>query len=356
MSIGVSYFAFQAISYLTDVYLEIEEPERHLGYYALYLAFFPKLLQGPIERAGDLLPQLKRGYVCDPERLRRALLQLVWGLFQKIVIADRLGSYVDAVFNDIHAYSGWPLLAATYLFALQIYFDFSGYTEMALGSAQLFGIDLTQNFNAPYRATSIADFWRRWHISFSRWILDYIFKPLQLAWRGGKKAGTAAALLVTFFVSGLWHGISWGFVIWGGLHGIYLACATFYGPYQKRLHRAMGLDKGTLLTVWQRGVTFHLVCFAWIFFRANSVADAWYLVTHVVDFARGSGLHTTIEPTRDLLITLLLLLVPFAVSLFRCRLPLLEQRGWVRWSAYYALALGIMLFRNAGESFIYFRF
>src|SRR6185369_1442449 len=201
VAIGVSYYIFQAISYLFDIYLEIEKPERHFGYFALYLTFFPKLLQGPIERAADLLPQLKAKYEFIYDNMRFGMLLFTWGLFKKVVIADRLGLYVDAVYQDVHAFTGLPLLLATYAYALQIYMDFSGYTDMALGSALLFNINLTQNFNSPYLAISVAYFWRRWHITFSRWIFDYIFKPLQMQWRNWKKWGTATALIVTFLVS-----------------------------------------------------------------------------------------------------------------------------------------------------------
>src|SRR6185369_6842580 len=170
VAIGVSYYVFQAISYLIDIYLEVEKPERHFGYFALYLAFFPKLLQGPIERSGDLIPQLKEKYEFNYGNMRFGLLLFTWGLFKKVVIADRLGIFVDTAYNDVHAVSGLSLLLATYAYAFQIYTDFSGYTDMALGSARLFNITLTQNFNSPYLATSVADFWRRWHITFSRWI------------------------------------------------------------------------------------------------------------------------------------------------------------------------------------------
>ena len=287
VAIGVSYYIFQAISYLVDIYLEIEKPERHFGYFALYLAFFPKLLQGPIERAGDLIPQLKTRYEFNYDNMRFGLLLFTWGLFKKVVIADRLGLYVDAVYNDVHAFSGLPLLLATYAYAFQIYMDFSGYTDMALGSARLFNINLTQNFNSPYIATSVIDFWRRWHISFSRWILDYIFKPLQMQWRNWKNLGTAAALLVTFLVSGIWHGASWGFVIWGGLHGLYMACSVFYKPYQKKLHKALGIEKSKLLNLWQIFVTFHLVSFAWVYFRAASLADSTYVITNMFNSIKG---------------------------------------------------------------------
>jgi D-alanyl-lipoteichoic acid acyltransferase DltB (MBOAT superfamily) len=283
VAIGVSYYVFQAVSYLFDIYLETEKPERHFGYFALYLSFFPKLLQGPIERAGDLIPQLKTRYEFIYDNIRFGMLLFTWGLFKKVVIADRLGLYVDTVYNDVHAFSGLPLLLATYAYAFQIYMDFSGYTDMALGSAQLFNINLTQNFNSPYLATSVADFWRRWHISFSRWILDYLFMPLQMQWREGKNWGTAAALIVTFLVSGLWHGASWGFIIWGGLHGLYMACSVFYKPYQKRLHNSLGIEKTRILNVWQVFVTFNLVSFAWVFFRSNKVEDALYVIHKIIN-------------------------------------------------------------------------
>ena len=287
ISIGVSYFTFQAISYLTDIYLETEEPEEHFGHFALYLAFFPKLLQGPIERASDLLPQLKNKYKFDYDNMRFGMLLFTWGLFKKVVIADRLGLYVDAVYKDVHAFTGLPLLLATYAYAFQIYLDFSGYTDMALGSARLFNINLTQNFNSPYLATSVADFWRRWHITFSRWILDYIFKPLQMQWRNWKNWGTASALVVAFIISGIWHGATWEFVIWGGLHGLYMACSVFYKPYQKKLHKALGIEKTRILKYWQIFVTFNLVSFAWVFFRATSLKDAVYVITNIFSGEKG---------------------------------------------------------------------
>lgn len=310
VSIGVSYFVFQAISYLADINLELIEPEKHFGHLLLSLAFFPKLLQGPIERSGELLPQLKQPYVFDYDNMRSGLLLFAWGLFKKVVIADRLALYVNAVYGDVHAYSGLPLLLATYFYALQIYFDFSGYTDMALGTARLFNVRLTQNFNSPYLATSVADFWRRWHISFSRWILDYIFKPLQMQWRNGKDFGTAAALLVTFLACGIWHGISWGFVVWGGLHGVYMASAVFWRPYQKKLHKVLKIEKTKALKVWQTLVTFNLVSFAWIFFRAKSIPDSVHIVTNLFTGLEGARKYLVMSNGRaNLMIMLAIALV-----------------------------------------------
>ena len=280
ISIGVSYFTFQAISYLADVYLEIEKPEQHLGHFALYLAFFPKLLQGPIERAGDILPQLKKSYDFDYDGMRSGILLFTLGLFKKVVVADRLALYADQVYNHVHDYTGLSLIIGTYAYALQIYFDFSGYTDMARGVGLMFGVNLSENFISPYMATSIADFWRRWHISFSRWILDYIFKPLQMSWRSWGQLGTASALIITFLVSGIWHGATIGFIIWGGLHGVYLASSTYYRPYQKLLYEMLRIENKRWIKFWKMFVTFNLVSFAWIFFRAATISDAQYVALH----------------------------------------------------------------------------
>jgi len=368
IAIGVSYYVFQAISYLFDIYLEIEKPEKQFGYFALYLAFFPKLLQGPIERAGDLLPQLKTSYEFNYDNMRSGMLLFAWGLFKKVVIADRLALYVDVVYNDVHAFTGLPLLLATYAYAFQIYMDFSGYTDMALGSARLFNINLTRNFNSPYLATSVADFWRRWHITFSRWILDYIFKPLQMQWRNWKNWGTAAALVVAFIISGIWHGASWGFVIWGGLHGLYMACSVFYKPYQKKLHKVLGVDKTGFLKAWQIFITFNLVSFAWVFFRATSLGDAWYVVNNLFDISSSHSLIQSIGISKYLKANVYMGLGSsqfIAITLFLLALNFLRNQDHnkifnltllQRWAVYYLLLIMLWRFHVSNSQFIYFRF
>lgn len=359
IGIGVSYYTFQAISYLADIYLEFEEPEKHFGYYALYLAFFPKLLQGPIERAGDLIVQLKNPYKFDYDLMRSGILLFSLGLFKKAVVADRLALCADKVFDNVHDYNGLSLLVGTYAYALQIYFDFSAYTDMARGTGCMFGINLAENFKSPYLATSIADFWRRWHISFSRWILDYIFKPLQMGWRGWGQAGTAAALIITFLVSGLWHGATWGFVVWGLLHGIYLTISTYYRPHQKKLHQLLGLKKGPLLKWWQVFVTFNLVSFSWVFFRAASLEDAWYLLSNVAQLTISgvSGLLPTNQQGRLLVLACVTLLVvaeihPRVADQFKKLFS-----GKSRWLYYYLFAMLILICGLFGESeFIYGKF
>lgn len=282
VAIGVSYYVFQGISYLLDIYFEVLEPEKHAGRFALYISLFPKLLQGPIERGGSLLPQLRELPPITADNLRAGAQLFVWGMFKKVVVADRLASFVDPVYGNVHGYSGIALVVATYLFALQLFFDFSGYTDMALGVGRCFNLRLTQNFNAPYLATSVAEFWRRWHISFSSWILDYIFKPLQFTFRQWPRWGTPLALLVTFLASGLWHGASWNFVAWGGIHGVLLAGNVLLAKQKRKFYKKTGIEKHPAFAVWQVVVTFHLVCFSWIFFRASNLKDAWYVSVNAV--------------------------------------------------------------------------
>jgi D-alanyl-lipoteichoic acid acyltransferase DltB (MBOAT superfamily) len=244
------------------------------------MMFFPKLLQGPIERAGHLLPQLRQTLQTNRECLTIGMHLLVWGFLKKVVVADTIAGYVDSIFGDVHAYPVLSHLAATYAYAIQVYFDFSGYTDMALGAARLFGLRLTQNFNQPYASASIGEFWRRWHISFSRWILDYIFTPLQMQWREWRVWGTSAALLVTFFLSGLWHGPSGGFIVWGLLHGTYLAGSALSARVRSRIRVRLGISNPTKHTLWRIFLTFNLVCLASMFFRAARVKDGIFMLAN----------------------------------------------------------------------------
>ena len=278
VSIGVSYFAFQAIAYLVDVYLETLKPEKHLGYFALSMSFFPKLIQGPIERGGDILPQMRHLTNVERGNLYVGAHLFLWGLFKKVVIADRLAVFVNPIYADVSGHYGLSFIIATYLFAFQLYFDFSGYTDMARGVARCFNIKLTENFNSPYLAKSTADFWRRWHISFSSWILDYIFKPIQFNLRYWFKWGTPVALMVTFLASGLWHGAAWTYIFWGLIHGVYLSTGILFKKKINGFYKKIGFRKGKLFDWWNVFVTFHLVCFAWVFFRSNTLADGFHII------------------------------------------------------------------------------
>ncbi len=361
VSIGVSYFTFQAISYLADVYMGLQEPERHLGRQALYLAFFPKLLQGPIERAGDLLPQIREPYRFDYDTVRSGILLFAWGLFKKVVVADRLALFVDPVYDNVHAYTGLPLVLATYFYAFQLYFDFSGYTDMALGAGRLFNIRLTRNFNSPYLAVSVADFWRRWHISFSRWLLDYLFMPLQMQFRRWRTGGLVLALLLTFLACGVWHGARWTFIVWGALHGVYMAVSTVSGPLRKGLRERWTTRIPGSLRFLQIAFTFQLVCFAWIFFRANSVDDALYVVTHLLSGVDGAKAFLLAQGSRELVIAIAsMLIVTAASSLDEDAIagPKLRERPvYVRWTAYYLLLASLVVFAAGQQGrFLYFQF
>ena len=271
LPVGISFYTFQTLSYVLDVYRGRIRPERHFGYYALFVSFFPQLVAGPIERPEHLLPQLKAERKPCADDLRQGVWLMLRGFFKKLAVADVLAAIADPVFAAAHWASGPAVLMGTVCFALQIYCDFSGYSDIACGTARLMGIRLMRNFDHPYRAKSIRDFWRRWHISLTGWFSDYVYKPL-----GGSRAGLAKRLrniLIVFLLSGLWHGARWNFAVWGGIHALYQIAGTLWrGAFpEKRSDSAM-------LAGLRRLRTFALTCFAWIFFRAESLSDAWLLV------------------------------------------------------------------------------
>jgi alginate O-acetyltransferase complex protein AlgI len=379
VSTALSFFIFSSISYLADIYFRMAKPEPNLGYFALYISFFPKLLQGPIERAKDLLTQLKEPYQYDYAMVRNGLFLFVWGLFQKVVVADRLGLFVDAIYDNAHSYSGLTFLVATYCYAFQIYYDFSGYTNMALGTASVLNIRLTQNFNRPYLATSIADFWRRWHISFSRWILEYIFEPLQMRWREWGIRGNMVALVLTFLIVGIWHGASWGYVVFGGLQGLYMTISLFWKPYQKKLHKRLGLQKTVLLRIWQTVFTFQLICLAFIFFRATTVDNALYIIRQTAaglpaDFSRMMVSHESffrvlcpVQSAGELLFTLcLMVMIAIFGAIERSQSPNRSQIGGFAWLSKVPLPIRISIYGvlfyifafygSTTQSFIYLQF
>ena len=280
LPMGISFYTFQTMSYSIDVYYGRIKPEKHLGVFALFVTFFPQLVAGPIERAGNLLSQLRTPHKFEYNRAASGIKLMAWGFFKKVVIADRLAVFVNAVYDDPTAYRGIPLIIATVFFAFQIYCDFSGYTDIARGAARIMGIQLMQNFRSPYFATSIKDFWSRWHISLSTWFRDYLYLPLGgnrvVKWRWYYN------LFIVFLVSGIWHGANWTFMVWGALHGLYLVFGNATADERSKLASMLRLDRlPGLHTFLQVLTTFFLVCVAWVFFRANSLGDAWYIVTHM---------------------------------------------------------------------------
>jgi D-alanyl-lipoteichoic acid acyltransferase DltB (MBOAT superfamily) len=280
LPVGISFYTFQTLSYTIEVYLGRQKPERHLGIFALYVAYFPQLVAGPIERPQNLLPQLKTKADFDYTRVVEGLRLILWGMFKKVVIADRLALVVDSVYNKPGEFSGPALTIATVFFGFQIYCDFSGYSDIAIGTARVMGHKLMQNFNHPYAANSISDFWKRWHISLSTWFKDYLYIPL-----GGSRVRTlrfSLNIMIIFVISGLWHGANWTFLLWGAIHGMYYLTSWATRNIRCRAAQAVHWERFPRLHNFFRVIiTFSLVSFAWIIFRANSISDAWLIITRL---------------------------------------------------------------------------
>ena len=364
LPIGLSFHTFQSLSYTIEVYRGRCPAERSLAVYALYVLYFPQLVAGPIERPGHLLPQLHALPEYRHAEAALGLRLMTWGFFKKLVVADRLSVVVDAVYGDPVGRPGPALVLATVCFAFQIYADFSGYSDIAIGASQVLGVRLIRNFDAPYLATSVSEFWRRWHISLSSWFRDYVYVPL-----GGNRVGRfrhAVNVLVTFLLSGLWHGASWTFVAWGALHGVFVIAEQALGPLAPAVNPVLRRVAG-------RGLTFTLVCVAWIFFRARNLDDAWYILTHL-----GAGIPAIVEaaspaaafvhsfaglsqtPVTLVLSALAVVSMLSVESMVNGRDfgPTLQQFApGPRWALCYATLLAILLLGRFEESqFIYFQF
>jgi D-alanyl-lipoteichoic acid acyltransferase DltB (MBOAT superfamily) len=285
LPIGLSFHTFQSMSYTIEVYRGAQRAERHFGIYALYVLFYPQMVAGPIERPQNLLHQFREPVHFKSANVVQGVELMLWGMFKKVVIADNLALIADPAFQHPAAHQGWPMILATYAFAIQIYCDFSGYTDIARGAARTLGYHLMLNFDRPYHAQSIGEFWRRWHISLSTWFRDYVYIPL-----GGNRTGMVRHyfnLLVVFLISGLWHGASWAYVIWGGLHGLYIIVEQHTHALRQKLWSATGLGHiRPLRTVVATLVTFHLVWFSWVFFRAGNLHQARAVFVNMLSFAR----------------------------------------------------------------------
>ncbi len=271
LPIGLSFHTFQAMSYTIEVYRGNQQPERHFGIYALYVMFYPQLVAGPIERPQNMLHQFHEKKFFDYDRVLSGLQQMLLGFFKKIVIADRLGVYVDAVYQDVQHANSISVLIALVFFSFQIYCDFSGYTDIALGAAKVMGFDLMRNFNRPFMSKNISEFWRRWHISLSTWFNDYLFTPLVINKRDWGKAGVVFAILVTFLLSGLWHGAGWPFLIYGLLYGIAVAFEFLTKKSRSRISKKMPALIYDNLSI---ALTFSYVSLALVFFRAGFLSKA----------------------------------------------------------------------------------
>ena len=368
LPIGLSFHTFQSLSYTIEVYRRHQKAEHRFGVFALYVMFYPQLVAGPIERPGNLLNQLNaaEGYGIrsdwDSARVAHGLRQMLWGFFKKLVIADRCAALVDPVYGDVTGHDGLSLVLATLLFALQIYCDFSGYTDIALGAARVMGFELMVNFRTPYRSASISEFWGRWHISLSSWFRDYLYIPLGgnrvVKWRWYMN------VLIVFMVSGLWHGPNWTFVIWGGLHGAYLVLALVCGPFWARVHAFSGLGRfPRSMHALNVAITFLLADFAWIFFRADSLDDALAAIgrmagTLATPFARPGIID--VQAPGQFAVTVLCALVFLAIDPRYDALAKGERTHRSLWSEAVSLAallLACLLVGHHGASmFIYFQF
>ncbi len=356
LPIGISFYTFKTLSYVIDVYRRKVPAEKHFGIYAVYVSFFPQLTAGPIDRPDRLIPQIREERYFDYDSISYGLKLMAWGFFKKLAIADAAAVYVDAAYAQLDACTGLDLFAAVILFTIQIYCDFSGYSDIAAGSAKLLGIDVTTNFRSPYFALSIKEFWSRWHISLSTWFRDYVYIPL-----GGNRCSKLKRdrnLLITFLVSGLWHGADWTFIVWGGIHGIGQIIEDHLTVKDKK-------SNGRLRKIISWIAVFAFCSMAWVFFRAESIKDSVYLLkTLVLDLRYPSRFRQTAigldHPEFTQLLVLICLLAAYDYSsLKRDVIKWISKKNtFIRWAVYLLLVWTILAFMpTTGKSeFLYFRF
>ncbi len=370
LPVGISFYTFQALGYTVDVYRKDVEPEKNILRYALFVSFFPQLVAGPIERSSNLIKQLRGRHYFDSKRVANGLMLMLWGFFEKLVIADRAAYVVDTVYNNYTNYTGFALVIATVLFAFQIYCDFASYSDIARGAAQVMGFNLMKNFDTPYFSLSVGEFWRRWHISLSSWFRDYLYIPL-----GGNRKGKLRKyfnLMVVFFCSGLWHGASWSYVVWGCLNGFYQVIGDVTKPVRNKLSQALNLDKDVFSSKLAKGfVTFVLIDFSWIFFRAGSFKAALTIIKNMFSefnlwiFTDGT-IFTLGLDSADMFVLLLSLMVLFVMSALKykgvnIRETLSKQGLWFRYFVYLTGIFAILILGIYGpgydaSQFIYFQF
>ena len=361
LPVGISFYTFQTLSYVIDVYKEKYEPEKNFFYFALYVSFFPQLVAGPIERSNNLIPQFKEKEGIKKENISTGLKYMLKGYVEKIMIADMVGLFVNPIFNDINNANGLLVLIGSILFSVQILGDFAGYSNIAIGVAKLFNINLTKNFDAPYKATSIKEFWRRWHISLSNWFKDYLYIPL-----GGSHVSVfrwAVNILVVFIVSGLWHGAGYMFLIWGLLHGIYQIVGKLTLNTRDKLNNKIGLSPKSV-NILRVVITYLLICFAWISFRSNNITDmleAYRLLFTSWSFKREYFIQ--VSSILDLnLVNTLLLICPIVIYLFLDKLIFNIKNRYISYTIYVILAWGVisayiyLSYLGSSSSFIYFQF
>jgi len=366
LPLGLSFHTFQAMSYTIEVYRGNQKAERHIGIYALYVMFYPQLVAGPIERPQNLLHQFHDEHDFVYADVLDGLKMMLWGLFKKVVIADSIGAVISPVFNNPHSFSSVSILIAVILFPFQLYCDFAGYSDIALGSAKVMGFKLKRNFNFPYIAQNMSDFWRRWHISLSTWLNDYLFTPLSISFRNWGKWGIIAALNITFLIAGLWHGANWNFIVFGLLNGIALSYDVFSRKFRKKMASAIPKAVYSSLSIV---LTFLSWAIMLVFFRAASVGPAMYMLKQIpmgfVEIFNHSIVNLlTFNRTITLLQSVCILSLVVALQIaeyFQRKINLVSYLDrkplLMRWGAYYLMIVAIICLANAGEpTFIYFQF
>ncbi len=361
LPVGISFYTFQALGYTMDVYRGTIPAEKSFVDYALFVSFFPQLVAGPIERTGNIIPQLKTPRRPSLKNFQSGLTLIIWGMMKKMIIADNMAVLVNTAYNNAPAHSGKQLAFATVCFAVQIYCDFSAYSDIARGSSRLLGIELMKNFDCPYGAQSIKDFWRRWHISLSTWFKDYLYFPL-----GGSRKGRVRTLLnlvIVFAVSGLWHGAAFTFVLWGLLHGLYQVIGNLAMPLKKKLYGVIK-ENNIILQIVRTLCTFILVCIGWVLFRANSVGDAWYILKESLTLSGvfdpfSLGLET---PMLNALFASAIVLFAVDFSNRNGRVSrFVNSHTVLRYAVYFVILLSIFVFGYYGsgfdpQDFVYFQF
>jgi len=370
LPVGISFYTFQALSYTLDVYRGDIYPEKNFFRYALFVSFFPQLVAGPIERSKNLLKQLAVAQPFCFQNFREGVLLMIWGFFLKIVLADRVAIFVDTVYGNYSVYPGIYLIIATVLFAVQIYGDFYGYSVIAMGTAKIIGIDLMENFEAPYLSRTVAEFWRRWHISLTSWFKDYLYIPL-----GGNRKGKIRKyvnIVVVFLVSGLWHGANLTFVVWGGLNGLYQVIGQLFKPVRDKVNNCLHIDRETLShRLLEVLCVFLLVDFSWIFFRANSLQESFDIIRSMATARNlwvlfdGSLYNCGLDSKNFSVMLISILLLVFAdifkYKRIQVRNIILKQEVWFRCiffavSIWLVLVFGIWGPSYDAANFIYFQF
>ena len=357
LPVGISFYTFHGLSYVIDIYYDRIKPERNFIVYAVFVSFFPLLVAGPIERAWHLLPQLKKERRFDYAIAVDGLRQVLWGLFKKVVIADTCAKYVNTIFNNHGHYSGSTLLAGAILFSFQIYCDFSGYSDIAIGTAKLFGIDLLRNFAFPYFSRDIAEFWRRWHISLTTWFRDYLYIPL-----GGSRGGTARKIrntFIIFLVSGLWHGANWTFIAWGLIHAVYFIPLLLLNKNRNNIGTiAEGRIFPTLREAAAMALTFALTTLAWIFFRAPNLHVAFGYIHGMVNYSLFSMPQIIPKRLTAILFVFILLEWQSRGKIHALQFSSTKITWPIRYSYYLLIGYSIVFYQNYHNpsEFIYFQF